>query len=453
MATMLLVTRGTHGDLIPLLGIASALKARGHTVIMLTHCAYERVIRRANLEFIALDTANDFERFLEDGPLLNTPQGLSLFFQRHLLPSALLEYRLIQSLCTDPDTVLITRHMSSVAAMLAAEKLHLPLVRVFIAPSQITTFSLLEQLCEYVLSADINRLRAVLDLPPVSNWNAWLHIPQRNIAPWPAWFATPVAGWPTWVSPVGFVIHDAAETGDLPREAQKLLNDNDPPVLITSGTGIFLGKEFYMVAAHACQQANRRALLVTRYERLVPDPLPSGIHRFLYLPFASVMPHMAAVIHHGGTSTLARAISAGIPQLALAAGGDRPDTATHLEHLGVARYVPPPLWQPDYVAATLQNLLSSMVIRQNCQELAHKVSTERPEAMASAAIEELVSLTPSIKRATGAFVETAEKSAVIVNTQSAARLEAASSVQRALARLSPERRALLAARLRGQKFA
>ena len=35
------------------------------------------------------------------------------------------------------------------------------------------------------------------------------------------------------------------------------------------------------------------------------------------------MPQMGAVIHHGGTSTLAQALVSGTPQLALAAGGDR----------------------------------------------------------------------------------------------------------------------------------
>jgi UDP:flavonoid glycosyltransferase YjiC (YdhE family) len=74
------------------------------------------------------------------------------------------------------------------------------------------------------------------------------------------------------------------------------------------------------------------------------------------LPFAEVMPTVAAVVHHGGIGTVARALAAGTPQLLLADGGDRPDHARRLERLGLARWLPPQRWDAATVAAQLTEL-------------------------------------------------------------------------------------------------
>ena len=57
------------------------------------------------------------------------------------------------------------------------------------------------------------------------------------------------------------------------------------------------------------------------------------------MPFSSVFPLCAAVVHHGGIGTCAQALAAGVPQLTMPLAFDQPDNATRLSRLGVARWI------------------------------------------------------------------------------------------------------------------
>jgi len=69
------------------------------------------------------------------------------------------------------------------------------------------------------------------------DWHSWLGYPNRSIALWPDWFATPDSTWPAGVVPVGFIVDSDAETGEIPDEVQAILNGGEAPILITGGTG------------------------------------------------------------------------------------------------------------------------------------------------------------------------------------------------------------------------
>jgi len=341
--------------------------------MLLSHCHYQSLATRAGLDFAALDSPEEYLRFIEDGPLLNNPWGIPEFIRRHSLPKVLLEYELIRHRCCSDDTILITRDMFDLGARISTEKLGVRVLWVFAAPSQVTTWRIRIELFGDVLASDINRLRAKGGLPPVSHWASWLKYPHRSLALWPDWFAPPDPTWPAGVVPVGFMVDDEAETEEVPDEVKAILEDDEPPILITGGTGMYLGTEFYAAGAEACRLLNRRGILVTQHEEKVPRFLPNSVQRFSYLPFRKLMPHVGAVIHHGGMGTLSGAMAAGIPQLVLAMGADRPDNASRLRRLGVAEYLPPPAWQPTTVAETLRQLTSSQAVRERCRDLARQL--------------------------------------------------------------------------------
>ena len=379
MAHVLLFTKGTAGDLIPFLEIGRIARARGHRVTLLSHARYAAAARRADLPFVALDAEADFERFVLDGPLLNQPRGIPEFFRRHCLPRVRCEYERIVERCGRDDTVLVARHVASIADLLMAETGRMPVVRLFTAASQVATFGLVEELFQHVLAADVNGICAAIGLSGIDDWRAWLAAPADNIGGWPWWFAPGNPADRVTVRAVGFLQHDPSETGDLPPRARARLRDGGlPPILISGGTGVFLGAAFYAAAAAACRLLNRRALLVTRHRELVPTPLPEGVEWFASLPFADVMPRVAAVIHHGGVGTLARALLAGTPQFVLPMGGDRPDNAARLRQLGVGDYLLPFAWGPRSIAAGVRELLASRDVRARCRALAQRMAAERP---------------------------------------------------------------------------
>ena len=136
---------------------------------------------------------------------------------------------------------------------------------------------------------------------------------------------------------------------------------------------MYLGSEFYAAAAEGCRLLGLRALFVTPHEEQVRRCLPDSVWRFHYLPFSKLMPHVGAIIHHGGRGTLSCANAAGIPQLILVMGVDRPDNAVRLQRLGVGSYLPTPGWTPNLVAAALSQLIGSSAVKRRCRELADRL--------------------------------------------------------------------------------
>ena len=393
MTNILLTAQGTLGDVGPLLRIGSILKARGDSVTMVTHSAYEKLVGQAGLKFVASGTAEAFEHYIADIALCETPKGNIEFQKRHVLPLAEREAALLSEHCTVPDTILIGSHMFMLGPRLVAEKMGLPLVRMFWAAVNVKRLFLFEMMVSEVLAGEINALRSRAGLPNISDWATWTRAPQRNIGAWPAWFAPPEPDWPDGLvlALPGFLTPETQD-GPIPADLEAFLQDGEPPVLITGGTGTYLKQGFFAACVEGCRLAGRRGVLSTRFRDAVPGSLPNEIRWFPdHLPFASLLPRMAAIIHHGGVGTLALAIAAGTPQLVLAMGSDRPDNAQRLQHLGVGEYLPPSVWQPETIAGALNHLADSPVVREHCQEMARRIRADRPAVVIEALINGLAS--------------------------------------------------------------
>jgi hypothetical protein len=154
------------------------------------------------------------------------------------------------------------------------------------------------------------------------------------------------------------------------------------------------------------------------------------------------MPYMGAVIHHGGLGTLSNALAAGIPQLVLAVGGDRPDNGLRLQKLGVGEFLPRSQWQPDIIADTLSRLVASPSTREHCQDVSRRVLESDPVNAACSVIESLIPhgtlpsqpLTPPQTYADSALPAASEEPNAAI-------------IRSLMADLSPEKQALLELRL------
>ena len=399
MTNILLTAQGTLGDVGPLLRIGAILKAQGDSVTMITHPAYEKMVGQVGLKFVASGTAEEFERYIADIALCETPRGNIEFQKRHVLPLAEREAALLRQHCTAPDTVLIGSHMFMLGPWLVAEKMGMPLVRVFWAAVNVKRLFLFEIMVSEVLAGEINALRSRAGLPNISDWAAWTRAPQRNIGAWPAWFAPPEPDWPDGLELAlpGFLTSEVRDE-QIPADLETFLQAGEPPVLITGGTGTYLKQGFFAACVEGCRLAGRRGILVTRFREAVPSSLPDKIRWFPdHLPFANLLPRTAAVIHHGGVGTLALAIAAGTPQLVLAMGSDRPDNAQRLQHLGIGEYLPPSVWQPERIAEALNRLADSQMVRERCQEMARRIRADQPAVV----IENLINGLASSNRQVG----------------------------------------------------
>ncbi len=370
MGKVVLTTVGVMGDIPPFLALGRALKARGHNPIVLTNFFHEKRVKQADLSFHPIDTPEESSQFFQDDALVNSPRELPALFRKHFLPKVLSEYEKIVDECRGSRSVIVARATPRIAALMASEKTGVPIVPLFTAPVTVSGGSILTELFSSILADDINRIRQQVSLPPITNWQGWWNSPKRSIAPWPDWFCSSEPSWPGGVETVGFLLDDMGQTGVVPADVEKVLSAGVPPVLITGGTYPALRQEFHEVCVEACQRMGRVAVLVTRHDDSVPHQLPANCVVVPSLPFASVMPRFGAVFHHGGMGTLGRAVVASVPQIILPFGADRPDNAGRLSRLGIAESFSRPNWKPDLLAKALERALTCEQIRNRCREYA-----------------------------------------------------------------------------------
>ncbi|MEU7887127.1 glycosyltransferase [Microbispora bryophytorum] len=354
---MLLSTHGTNGDVLPFVRIGRELAARGHDVVVMTHSWFADRIAAAGLRHLPIDTAEGYDRHLDDARRymldpLKDPEGVLALYRRNGLFELLAdEVRMIEAHYRPGETVVVARHTSGIAALMAAERRGVPVALVSVTPHQYVSLPVLGNLFRRVLGQGYDDVFQEFGLRPVRDWVAYLTSAKTQLALWPEWFDAAGLPAPAGVVRCGFVLGDTAE-GTVPDWAE-------PPVLITGGTGQVLHDRFYEVAAQACRRIGRKALLVNRHPSFQPESLPDGVEWVPSAPFATVMPHVAAVVHHGGIGTLARALSSATPQVLLAHGVDRPDNAERLERAGVATWLPVTHWTEDRTADLLARALDS----------------------------------------------------------------------------------------------
>lgn len=371
---------------------------RGHNVTLLTHCCYEKLAHDAGLGFRAWETPEQYSEFIEnlnaEIDSIRSLDAIDAF--RHKYESneiRLSEYEKIVSCCDSQDTVIVAKNRSSLSAFLAAEKLALPIACVFMNPLEIHSMITFHNLFSDKLKREANELRRELKLPPVTSWMDWQSSTNMNIALWPEWFSPVGEGWRKPIIPVGFPIPDPYKADQVPvtPDMQHILNDQEKPILISGGTGKMIKPEFYPVSVEACRLSGKKAILLTRYEEMVPKNMHSSIQWVKHIPnLSSVMHTMGAVIHHGGIGTLSGAAMAGTPQLILGHYVDRPLNGARAKELGIAEYLPPALWEPEIISQSISKI-TSYSFTEGCKKFARNINkAENPIKRVCTMLEEIV---------------------------------------------------------------
>ena len=387
MANVLLVTQGTGGDLHPFIGIGRALLARGHRVTLITHERLAGDVGRAGLDFAPLDSAERVEQL----KVLQTREGMAEMLSKVgetdplVLGSCMDGYRAIADRSVPGETVVVSNQNLHLVTQTASERLGLPYIPVYLAPYFLMKLPMTEQMYASD-SATMNSYRAELDLPPVSDWTAWLRGPRWKIGLWPEWFA-PRDEMPCDAEAVGFISNPVYERSRISEEAEEFLSAGEPPVLVTHGTSKPHRPEFFSSAVEACAALGQRTLLVTPNREWAPPMLPEGARHFPHVPFGELLGRIRAMVHHGGIGTLHHALAAAVPQLIMGLGFDRPDNGLRVRRLGVGDYLPPARWKTAAVAQALTRVLSPEAAAQ-CLELAARLRGTAEAAAAVAAIVE-----------------------------------------------------------------
>jgi rhamnosyltransferase subunit B len=398
--TILLPTIGSAGDVHPLIELGTALKKRGHHATVITNQFFERQVRDAGLDFVALGTVQEAEEIITDPRLWHPTKSFACIVERAIVPNIERLYHIIRD--RQSSKTVVAASGLCFGARIAQEKLRVPLATVHLQPSMLrslvdsgrqgripmdasvprflkrTLLWVVDKVwVDRLLAPPLNSFRASLGLPSLNRiLRDYVHSPQLVIGLFPEWFAPPQTDWPQNTHLAGFVLHDDSERRSLTVDVEEFLAAGPSPLLFTPGSAAATLKDFFRESVEACRIGGHRAMLVTSFPEQLPTNLPPGVRHFTYLPFSQIMPRCSVLVYPGGIGTMAQGIKAGVPHLVVPHGHDQPDNAFRIERLGLGTSIYPKRYKASRVAVRLRQLLSSPEVRTHCIKFAERIDSD-----------------------------------------------------------------------------
>lgn len=412
---VLLLTLGSHGDVHPFVGLALALRRRGHTPVIATNGHFETLVRGVGIDFLPIGSEAEYHELTADKDLWSPSRSFKVVFEA-VAQSLRKGYEYVADfVARHGDEAVVVASSLGLAARIARDKHDFPMATVHLQPSVIR--SLLDPpklhglfmprwmpmwlkrgiweggdkyVVDPVIAPPVNSLRKELGLPPVKRiLMDWWHAPDLVIGLFPEWYAAAPSDWPKQLRQTGFPLWDEQGVTPIEPALDDFLQAGDPPVAFTPGSAMVHGHEFFAAAAEACARQKLRGLLLTRKADQIPADLPAGVIHVPYAPFSDLLPRCAALVHHGGVGTAAQGLRAGIPQLIMPMAHDQPDNAARLGRLGVALSLSPRRFTARRVARALGALLGDANYRQRAREIARRFVGADPLNQTAELIERL----------------------------------------------------------------
>jgi rhamnosyltransferase subunit B len=417
---VILTSIGTDGDVFPYVALGATLVRRGHRATLVAAEPYRGLAASEGLAFRSLLSHEengegfgnpDFWHPLK-GPIVAARWGVTF------LPR---QYELFAELAGDGahGRPVLVASPGLVAARVVQDKLGTPLASVALQPWMIQSCSAppvmpggltlprraprwagaaywrgIDLVGAWLMGKPLNALRARVGLAPVRRVFRWWLSPQLVLGMFPDWYGLPQPDWPPQVRVTGFPMydgqtstsHDAA--AGLSPELESFLDAGLPPVAFTFGTGMRHAAGLFRVAADTCQGLGARGLLLTKHADQLPADLPPTVRHVPYAPFQRLFPRCAAVVHHGGVGTVAKALAAGVPQLVVPLAYDQTDNAIRVKRLGAGEWLRAREATPARVAAALAKVITRAV-RETCRRIAARFEGQDALGRAAGEVERL----------------------------------------------------------------
>lgn len=403
---IVLNTFGTHGDILPFVGIAKQLQALGHRPVIATSTLYEPLMRSHGVDFLPVGPHfSDVERDLgiDLAAIMKMAfdplKGGAFLLQKMVLPYFEQNYEELKVACEGAD--MLISQPTTATAFLVALKRGLPWRTVVLQPmplrlmtaddpANISNFVAMHRLHALIGSKaygaiwkfirvsgrgmlrfidDKSRVLGIYDKSQHPMFER-VFSPEGTIALFPkTLMRKPQApGLPPNISYAGFSYFDGGNAG-LPPELQAFLDKGAAPVTFTLGSAIVMNPgRFYEECSAACEKLGVRAVFLTGKSE-VKRQLPASQIAVPWASHAALFPRSMAVVDQGGIGTCAQALRAGVPQLVVPHSLDQPDNATRLNELGVALRLMPWRTKGRPLVRALDDLVNDASLRQKLGEL------------------------------------------------------------------------------------
>jgi rhamnosyltransferase subunit B len=392
---------GSYGDVFPYIGVARALKARGHQPLVATSASYRAAVEQEGIPFAPLGPDVDLRDEAALARVMDARRGGEVVIKEFVLPALDRMYDETQQLAAGADV--LVSHPLTFATPAVATARAMPWVCTVLAPLSFfsdTDFPVLPALPRLATAmrawpwlrrmlmrlvrretakwtVPLDQLRARHGLPSAGNpIMEGQYSPHLNLALFSRVMAEPQPDWPARTRVTGFVFYNgpASLTPDL----EAFLAAGPPPIVFTLGSSaVGAAGRFYHESADAAGRLGSRAVLLTGgFAANQPSRLPDGVIAIDRAPHQLLFPRASAVVHQGGAGTTAQALRAGCPTLVVPHSHDQPDNAVRIARLGVARILYPKRYTAARAAAELRRLLDDRMYAERGRQVAQIVATE-----------------------------------------------------------------------------
>ncbi|NPA36539.1 MAG: glycosyltransferase family 1 protein [Chlorobi bacterium] len=324
---IVLSSRGSRGDIYPVIEIASALKEKGHNVAVAVPETFGEYTRSKGLEpFLYSENSDKVMQDFGHG-VNSSKQGFNF-----IASSVQQQYDFMMKETEDADVLFAS--VSEMAAPTVAEYRKMPFYRIAYAPMlpgkqppplipfqnmpkqlNVATWGVFQLLSTLVVKKLLDKKRKELGLPPVKDSNKYFTRESHTLLAINRTLAPPCNTWDKKYkfSYTGYCFGKAEE--ELPADLIEFIENGKPPVYIGFGSvHIKNPQKFTDIVIEASQKAGQRIVLSRGWTGLGNEDYPDNIFITDDTNHHALFPKMAGVIHHGGSGTTHMAAKAGVPQ-------------------------------------------------------------------------------------------------------------------------------------------
>jgi MGT family glycosyltransferase len=417
----------TKSHLLSVLDLARRLVARGHRVLVYTEASARADVEASGAEMVPHQRYRElgarmhasFEsmpRWLRRSRLLRIPQMLYVgwFFRRDVVESAMDFTEELEPILRRERVDCVVHDVLAYGAGYAAERVGIPSLTTGYAASALDDQGLPLQWRKSALGRLVCRMpglvHRVMDvLLPLKRARAALGLPSRQ--------ARHAEFFQTMVSPQLHItmMHPGFFEGFPLRDNQLFAGPitfdgmapgkSDPPPSLAPGTILVsttsVGGDGGLLrkVLEALEPLEMPVLATSHPGTELPPKLGAHIRVERFVPHEQVVPHVAAVVTHGGPGLLGRALRHGVPMLIIPLFADQPINAQLAQAQGLGYHLPFHQATPEAIRERLQALLADRALHARLKQVSVEINQLCSQAVDIEALERLARETAERRKA------------------------------------------------------
>lgn len=419
MANILIVAKGSYGDMFPIYAIALLLKDRGHDLTIATNIANKGAALSMGFRVLEIDQPVHVVTHIKSDKLRRLLAGHSSFIKSFMYTAIETEYENLLPAAEDSD--LIIGNQQAHTAAMVKEKTATPWVYCVASPLALLATHQNPSLFPWVhhlqklsmeseplqkLCVGIGRGLARLLMRNITAFRRRLGLNTRHHPAFEAMHSTDLnllltspalingqQGLPPHTYLTGFTWFEPEflTTPAKQERVQSFLDAGPRPVVFALGGDKRSNPGSYFdESIKACKMLGLRGIIVAAerfHDRLSSD---DSILVTSYVPYSILFRNALAVVHSGGIGTIGWCIRYGLPSLLAPSSVDQFDNAYRAYRAGVADLLPRRHYSARRVAQALDKLLRNQERKRFLERISETVATENGAGIAVNKIEALL---------------------------------------------------------------